>query len=107
VSQPPTGDHPAASAEERRTLRRAKAVASQTLDGEAVLLHLASGTYFTLNETGTLVWDLLDRERTPAELLDAMIDAFEVERETARQDLAQLLDALVERGLIDVVGSPA
>jgi hypothetical protein len=105
VSETPPQEPPA-SADDRRGLRRARSVASQTLDGEGVLLHLASGTYFTLNETGTFVWDLLARERTPAELLEALVDAFEVDRETARLDLDELLEDLAARGLIDRAGDP-
>jgi hypothetical protein len=90
--------------DDRSTLRRARSVASQTLDGEAVLLHLTSGTYFTLNETGTFVWNLLEREHTLAQLLEALVGAFDVEREAARRDLVELLEDLVARGLIDRAG---
>lgn len=96
----PRSPQPPATLEDRRPLRRAHSVASQTLDGEAVLLHLQSGTYFTLNETGTFVWDLLEAERAPAELLEALVEAFEVDDATARRDLAELLDQLLSNGLI-------
>ena len=34
-------------------------VAFRDLDGEAVLLNLATGTYFGLNEMGTRMWHLI------------------------------------------------
>ena len=92
---------PGAPPNERRAMRRSRSVASQTLDGEAVLLHLEGGTYFTLNETGTLVWQLLEQERSFDELLDAVLAAFEVDAETARRDLADLLEQLASHGLIE------
>jgi hypothetical protein len=81
-------------------------VASRKLDGEAVLLHLARGTYFTLNDTGSLLWELLERERCVGELLDALLAAFEVDEETARRDLEELIDQLASHGLVEPVGAP-
>ncbi len=34
-------------------------VVHETLDGETILIHLASGTYFSLTGSGPAVWDLL------------------------------------------------
>jgi hypothetical protein len=87
--------------------RKAKPVASQTLDGEAVILQLASGTYFTLNESGTLVWDLLQRERTVAELMAALLEAFDVDAATARRDLDELLRDLLAHRLIEATATGA
>ena len=100
---PSSGSEPGAF--ERLAFRRSKSVASQTLDGEAVLLDLTGGTYFTLNETGTLVWDELERVRTGQELLDALVAAFEVEVEAARRDLEALLDQLTTHGLVEPVAA--
>jgi hypothetical protein len=50
------------------------------------------------------VWNLLEREHTLAQLLEALVGAFDVEREAARRDLVELLEDLVARGLIDRAG---
>ena len=37
-------------------------VVAREVAGETVLLNLASGTYFGLNETGTLIWELIEED---------------------------------------------
>ena len=55
-----------------------------SLDGEAVLLDLASGTYFGLDAVGTRIWELLDQRQPLAAILDAILDEYDVE-EHARE----------------------
>ena len=55
---------------------------------------------YTLNETGTFVWDLLDGHRTVAQLIDAVVAEFEVPREVAAADVARLIVSLRDEGLL-------
>jgi hypothetical protein len=41
-------------------------------EGGAVLLHLRSGEYHGINELGLAVWELLDGDRTVAEIVEAV-----------------------------------
>jgi hypothetical protein len=70
------------------------------LEGEAVLLHLESGTYFGLNETGTLLWDLLKKPRSPEELANALAGEFEVSEAQAKKDVSGLLSELKSHKLV-------
>ena len=45
-------------------LKRSDQVTFQNVAGEAILIRLDTGTYFSLNKTGTEFWGLLDGERT-------------------------------------------
>jgi hypothetical protein len=77
-------------------------VLSRVLDGEAVLLHLGSGTYFGMNEVATYAWERITKGTTFGELVDSTVAAFAVERETARVDLEKLVEALVAKSLVKV-----
>lgn len=55
----------------------------------------------TLNDTGALLWERLQRGCDEADLLRALRDAFEVDEATARADIARFLDRLTEAGLLD------
>ena len=78
----------------------------QVLDGEAVLLDLGSGTYFGLNDVGTAVWSFLKPEEGDAspvrlaKILDQIVTHYDVEETQARQDLNELLDELLAKGLV-------
>ena len=50
--------------EDGQRLACAPDILSRILDGEAVLLDLASGTYFGLNPVGSRVWELISASKT-------------------------------------------
>lgn len=75
---------------------------SVEVEGEAVILSLADGVYYGLDPVGARVWTLLEQPRTVAELRDAVVAEWEVDAPTAERDLLVLLDALAERGLVEV-----
>jgi coenzyme PQQ synthesis protein D (PqqD) len=86
--------------DQRLTIR--EDVLSRVLDGEAVLLDLASGTYFGLDTIGTEIWELFKQGVTVAEVRAAIVARYEVDDATVRHDLEELVDEMVKRGLIDV-----
>ena len=38
---------------------REEEVASKVIDGEAIIINLANGVYYSMDKVGALVWDLL------------------------------------------------
>lgn len=78
-------------------------VMSRQLEDETVLLDLASGTYFGLNDAGAEIWSLLRAEATVAEMRARLLETFEVAPETVTRDLEALLTTLQQRGLIEPV----
>ena len=80
-------------------LLRSEDVLSQNLDGEAVLLDLASETYFGLNEVGTRVWELLESSRSLGEIATLLQSEYEVESARAESDVLDLATRLIEAGL--------
>lgn len=72
------------------------------LDGESVLLNLETETYFGLDSTGTRMWELVTNSPNIETAYGMLTDEYEVEPETLRTHLAQLLGQLVENGLLQV-----
>jgi len=77
-----------------------KDVVFRDLSGEAVLLNLATGTYFGLNEVGARMWNLLLEQGTTEKVIEKMQDEYEVDRERISQDLQGLVENLREKGLV-------
>jgi hypothetical protein len=73
---------------------------SSRVEGETVILHMGSNTYFGLDRVGTHVWEQLTEPRTLAELRDGVVARFEVEPEQAERDLRRLLGQLEGEGLV-------
>ena len=80
-------------------------VVYRDLEGEAVILDLASGTYFGLNEVGTRVWRMIDEGRDAAEIVDIVAAEYQADRGTIAQGVARLLDDLSARRLIVTGGT--
>ena len=70
------------------------------LEGEAVLLNLDNGVYYTLNRVGTVIWELFTGHWSLATILARICERFEVTREQARADLETLVTRLHQEGLI-------
>ncbi len=78
-------------------------VVAREVAGEAVLLNLASGTYFGLNDTGSMIWQMIEENSASiAEICDAVEEEYDVEREDAERDVLALVEQLVEHGLLMV-----
>jgi len=78
-------------------------VVAREVGGEAVLLNLSSGTYFGLNDTGSMIWQLVDEDSASLEdICDAIEEEYDVAREDVERDVLALVEELVEHGLLMV-----
>lgn len=73
---------------------------TQEVDGETVILDLNSEQYFSLDEVGTRVWQLLAEHGQVEKVIELMLQEFEVAPEQLRADLGALLKSLEDAGLI-------
>ena len=81
-------------------LQRSEKVTFQKVAEEAVLIHLDTGTYFSLNNIGTEFWELFDGERTLKELAEVVANKYEVDVEVVTADLVELVEKLAEDELV-------
>ncbi|HEU0006317.1 MAG TPA: PqqD family protein [Terriglobia bacterium] len=72
------------------------------LGGESVLLSLKNQQYFGLDEVGTRMWNALTNSPSVEAAYETLLEEYEVEPETLRQDLYDLLERLAEQGLVEV-----
>ena len=71
------------------------------VDDEIVVLDLNASSYLSINETGTHIWPLLESGATRNELIDSIVDAFDIDGETAGADVDIFIADLVDRGLVN------
>lgn len=72
------------------------------LSGESVLLNLKSEKYFGLDEVGTRMWGALASSGSIQGAYETLLAEYDVEAERLREDLSELIEKLVEQGLIEV-----
>lgn len=54
----------------------------------------------TLTETASVIWDALTRGASRAEIIDCILDEFEIDRETVESDVDGFLSKLKQNGFI-------
>ena len=81
-------------------------VVVRDLEGEAVVLDLATGTYFGLNDIGTRIWQLVAQQKTLIEVVAMLEREFDAPVDRLEADLRAFVDRLVVKGLLRPVQMP-
>lgn len=76
--------------------------ACASVDGGAVLLHMETKRYYSLNETGAMIWRLLQQRAEAAEILRNLVATYSVGVVDAERALERLLDELRAESLVTV-----
>ena len=85
-----------------RSVRIPDEVLFRELQGEAVILNLASSTYFGLDPVGTRIWQLCEVHGSLRSVWQAMQQEFDAPEETLQSDLLAFVDELSAKGLVTV-----
>jgi len=76
-------------------------VSWRKLENEAILIHLETNYYYSLNSTGTMVWEkLLKTERDVDGVVDDILGQYEGQPGEVRKDIQKLLKQLSREKLI-------
>jgi hypothetical protein len=73
------------------------------LNEESVILNLSDGTYYGLDEIGTRIWGLIQEPRGVSEIINLLLEEYNVERDRCEHDVLALLCDLGSKGLIEIV----
>ena len=84
------------------TVKISKNILFRELDGEAVLLNSETGVYFGLDASGTAAWQLMQQQKNLHCVLNALLEEYEVDAKTCREDLLKLASTLQKNGLVEI-----
>ena len=73
-----------------------------TLGSEAVVLELQAGNYFGMNDVGTAVWNFLQQPRQVSDVIEHIVNNYEVSADQAEVEILGFLQNLVDKGLVVV-----
>ena len=85
-------------------IRKADDVVFQNLGGDegAVLLHMGSGQYHTLNPMGARIWEILENPVSEPELTRMIEAEFDTGDEPVGQDVRAFVQDLLARRLVQL-----
>jgi hypothetical protein len=82
-------------------------VAAEVLDGEAIIINLATGIYYSMDGVGGSMWRSIEAGRSLEQIVAATVARYDVSPERAEEDVRQVAEELVSEELVIVAdGGP-
>jgi hypothetical protein len=82
-------------------------VAAKVMDGEAIIINLESGMYYSMDGAGADIWSLLSEGITLGQVQTAITSRYGVSAEDAAHDVERLAAQLIEERLLRLAeGAP-
>jgi hypothetical protein len=75
-------------------------VAAKVMDGEAVIINLSTGAYYTSNDVAGTIWPIIERRGRVASMVDLLCARYEVAPAQAAADVDRLLKQLEAESII-------
>src|SRR5262245_59436101 len=75
-------------------------VIGKVMDGEAILINLATGSYYAIPDVGAFVWEAIEARCSLEEIALRVSASFEVSVEQARVDILEFAERLMQEGVV-------
>lgn len=72
----------------------------EIIDGEAIIIHLGKGYYYSLDKTGTTIWNLIAQETSWKQLVQNLSEQFSCEPPSVEETITEFIRELREEELI-------
>ncbi|MNZ94672.1 Coenzyme PQQ synthesis protein D (PqqD) [compost metagenome] len=70
------------------------------MGGEKVILSIENGKYYNLGALGGHIWDMLKERKTVSQLIDLLMQEYEVDRSICEEQVRSFLSHLLDEKLI-------
>ena len=81
---------------------REEEVAAKVIEGEAIIINLATGVYYSLTGTGGEAWAMIEAGRTLSEIAACFSQRYAIPASQAHGDVERLVAQLVDEQLVEV-----
>jgi hypothetical protein len=88
-------------------LIRSQTVVSRMVAGETLIVPVRGkvgdlASIYSFNESGSLIWKLLENPRTLSDVVAAVAQEYDVDTQQAERDVRQFVDEMMAAGLVEV-----
>ena len=77
-------------------------VTGKVMDGEAILINLATGSYYAMADVGGLIWQSIEEHCSLEEIAERVSGSYDVSVEQARKDLLEVADKLLQEQVVKI-----
>ncbi|HNS01137.1 MAG TPA: PqqD family protein [Anaerolineae bacterium] len=75
-------------------------IIERVVAGEALLINLANGDYYSLDGVGTVIWENIDGRRTVDDLANIVTEEYNADKDQVVADVLRLVGQLTDEGLL-------
>lgn len=75
-------------------------VVYRIIEGEAVILNLDDGCYYSLNKVGTRIWEAIDKKKTLGEIVGLLNREYQAPEKQLKKDFLTFVEDLSSKGLL-------
>jgi len=75
-------------------------VVSETRDGDAIIMHHGTGTFFDSDGPGAFIWQMVEQSATLSVIIAALQVHYRIDAVTAERSAAEFLDELLSHDLV-------
>jgi hypothetical protein len=76
---------------------------SRIIGEEAVIILPELGELKVVNEVGARLWNLVDGQKTVADLVDIICEEYDVDHDRGKQDVLNFLQQMIDKRILIVV----
>ena len=85
-------------------ISRTQEIVATDIDGETVMMSIENGKYYGLDLIGSRIWKLMEKPIKVSDLINILLEKFDVDRETCERDVLKFLNDLNGDKILAVAG---
>jgi hypothetical protein len=82
------------------TLAKGENYLANEIDGEVVMMNIETGLYVSLNNTGKVIWDLLDTPKSIQTIIDLLVDTYKITLEQCTTDVVPFIEQMMQQEIL-------
>jgi hypothetical protein len=82
-----------------RVIPKSSDIAAKVIDGEAIIMNLSNGFYYSMDGVGAEIWQQVEDGETVGRIVGSLGHRYGIAQERAAEDVRVLVSRLLEEGL--------
>ncbi|NJD90496.1 MAG: lasso peptide biosynthesis PqqD family chaperone [Geobacter sp.] len=86
------------------TISQIDDIVASDIEDEKVMMSIEKGEYFGLEPIGSRIWEMMATPVKVSAIIDAMLNQYDIDRQTCENDVLKFLSELNDAGIIRING---
>lgn len=83
-------------------ISRKAGIQTAQMEDELGMMDIETGRYYLLDDVGTAIWSLLENPMSADELVESLLEMYDISREICREDVDRFIHVLMEKKVLEI-----